>query len=177
MTGRGTNKAARKEGIMPAKVKAIPDGYHTITPYLYVRGAARAIEFYRKVFGAVELFRIGCGAEGQIGHAEIRIGDSVVMLADEMPEWGIRSPQTVGGVSSAHLVYVEDVDAVFRRAIAAGATAVRPVENKFYGDRAGQVADPFGHHWSIATHVEDIAPEEIARRAKEEVAKMESGVA
>ena len=148
--------------------KPIPDGYHSVTPYLIVQGAAGAIEFYKKAFGASELMRFG-GLDGKIGHAEIRIGNSPVMLADEYPDMGFRSPQALGGAGVSLMVYVEQVDAVFKRAIAAGAKELRPLTNQFYGDRSGTLQDPFGHVWTIATHVEDIAPEEMRKRAEETV--------
>jgi PhnB protein len=141
--------------------KAIPDGYHSVTPYLIVNGAAQAIDFYRNVFGAKELFRMA-GPDGRIGHAEIRIGDSVVMLADEAP--GYRSPRSLGGAAVSTMLYVEDVDDCFKRAVAAGAKVQRDLANQFYGDRSGTVEDPFGHVWTIATHVEDVPPEEMKRR-------------
>jgi len=137
-----------------------PPGYHSVTPYLALRGAARALDFYARAFGATEIMRIPMGE--LIGHAEIRIGDSVVMLADEME--GHAGPQTLGGTPVSLMIYTADVDAMFARAIAAGATAKRPVENQFYGDRTGVLVDPYGHVWSIATHVEDVSSEEIARR-------------
>ena len=137
-----------------------PPGYHSVTPYLALRGAARALDFYARAFGATEIMRIPMGE--LIGHAEIRIGDSVVMLADEME--GHAGPQTLGGTPVSLMIYTDDVDAMFARAIAAGATVKRPVENQFYGDRTGVIVDPYGHVWSIATHVEDVPPEEIARR-------------
>jgi PhnB protein len=149
---------------MPAKVRPIPDGYHTVTPYLIVRGGVAAIEFYKKAFGAKELFRID-GPDGKIGHAEIRIGDSVVMLADEHSEMGAKSPQTLSGSPVSILLYVEDVDAVVRQAVAAGAKIKQPVEDKFYGDRMGGLEDPFGHAWFVATHTEDVSPEEMKKRA------------
>jgi PhnB protein len=145
--------------------KAIPDGYHTATPYLIVSGAAEAIEFYKHAFGATELFRMA-GPDGRIGHAELKIGDSIIMLADEMREMGYRSPRALGGSSVSLLLYVEDVDTQFERAVKAGATTQRPVANQFYGDRSGTLEDPFGHVWTISTHVEDIPPEELAKRAK-----------
>jgi len=148
-----------------AKVKPIPEGYPQVTPYLYVEGASAAIEFYGKVFGATERMRMP-GPDGTIGHAELQFGDSVVMLADEFPEMGVRSPKAFGGTPVTLSVYVEDADGVFDRAVKAGATALRPVEDQFYGDRAGQFEDPFGHRWSVATHVEDVPPEEMARRAE-----------
>jgi PhnB protein len=141
----------------------IPEGYHSITPYLHITGAARALEFYKEVFGATELMRIGAPG-GKIGHAEIKIGDSHVMLADESPEMDVRSPQSFGGSPVALLLYVEDVDALAERAVAAGATLQSPLEDKFYGDRMGQLVDPFGHIWAIATHKEDVSPEEMEKR-------------
>ena len=148
---------------MPGKVKAIPEGYHSVTPYLIVDGAAAAIEFYKKVFGAVEVMRMPAPG-GRIGHAEIRIGDSHVMLADENPEMNARSPKTVGGSPLSLLVYVENVDEVVQRAVAAGARLERAVEDKFYGDRMGAIQDPFGHQWYVGTHIEDVTPEEMKKR-------------
>jgi PhnB protein len=144
-------------------VKPIPDGYHTVTPYLIIDGAAQAIDFYKKAFGATELFRMG-QPNGRIGHAEIKIGDSPIMLADEFPEMGYRSPKSFGGSPVSIMVYVENVDEVVNQATAAGATLDRPVEDKFYGDRGGTLTDPFGHIWHIATHKEDVSPEEMKRR-------------
>ena len=141
-------------------VKTTPAGYHSVTPYLCIRGAAKALEFYARAFGAKEKFRLPMGE--RIGHAEIVIGDSHVMLADEMDDH--KSPQSYGGTPVSLMIYTEDVDAMFKRAIAAGATQKRPVENQFYGDRTGVLVDPFGHVWSIATHVEDVSEEEIGRR-------------
>jgi PhnB protein len=146
-------------------VRPIPEGYHTATAYLIVQGAARALEFYKKAFSAVELFRLE-GPDGKIGHAEIKIGDSPIMLADEHPHMGFRSPQSLGGTPVSMVLYVEDVDKRFSQAVAAGATVMRPVKDQFYGDRSGTVTDPFGHVWTIATHKEDIAPEEMSRRAE-----------
>jgi PhnB protein len=145
--------------------KPIPDGYRTATPYLIVKGAADAIEFYKRAFGATELLRMA-DPKGRVGHAEIRIGDSVIMLADEYPEMGHRGPRSLGGSSVSILLYLEDVDAVFERALKAGARAQRPVQNQFYGDRSGTLEDPFGHVWTIATHVEDVPEEELKRRAE-----------
>ncbi|HEY3101986.1 MAG TPA: VOC family protein [Pyrinomonadaceae bacterium] len=146
-------------------VKHIPEGYHSVTPYLIVRGGAAAIEFYNKAFGAVELFRFPT-PDGKIGHAEIKIGDSPIMLADEYPPMGYNSPQTVGGSPVSLMIYVEDVDTVFNRAVEAGATVKEIVADKFYGDRNGTVVDPFGHIWHIATHKEDLSMEEMEQRAK-----------
>ena len=145
-------------------VKPIPDGYHSVTPYLVVQGAARAIEFYRQAFGATELFRIDAPG-GKVGHAEIRIGDSPVMLADEFPDMGANSPAAFGGTPVSLMIYVPDVDARFAAAVAAGATVQRPLKDQFYGDRSGTVIDPFGHVWTIATHVEDVPPDEMQARA------------
>jgi PhnB protein len=143
--------------------KSIPDGYHAITPYLIIKGAANAIDYYKRAFGAVELMRVP-GPDGKIGHAEIRIGDSTVMLADEHAELNQRSPQSLGGTPVSLLVYVERVDEVFKRAVTSGAKELRPVKDQFYGDRSGTLQDPFGHTWTVATHVEDIPPEEMRRR-------------
>jgi PhnB protein len=147
-------------------VKAIPDEYPQVTPYLCVDGADAAIQFYTEVFGAKERGRMPAPGD-KIGHAELQLGDSVIMLSDEAPEMGQRSPKSVGGTPVTINVYVEDVDDAFDRAIRAGAQALRPVENQFYGDRAGQFEDPFGHRWSVATHVEDVPEDEMARRAAE----------
>jgi PhnB protein len=149
-----------------AKVKPIPDGYPQVTPYLCVDGADAAIEFYSSVLGATERMRMPA-PDGKIGHAELEIGDSVVMLADEFPDMGIRSPRALGGTPVTISLYVTDVDAVFDRAVKAGATALRPVRDEFYGDRTGQFEDPFGHRWSVATHIEDVPPDEMAKRASE----------
>ena len=145
-------------------VKPIPDGYHSVTPYLIMDDAARALEFYKKALGAVELMRFP-GPDGKIGHAEIRIGDSPVMLADESPDMGQKSLRTIGGSPISLMVYVEDVDARVAQAVAAGAKLTRPVANQFYGDRTGGIEDPFGYHWYIATHVEDVPQDELERRA------------
>jgi PhnB protein len=149
----------------PAK-RYIPEGYYTVTPYLVVRDAARALEFYRKAFNATELLRMP-QPDGRIGHAEIKIGNSVVMLADEFPERKIVGPQSLGGASSGMNLYVEDSDAIFKQAVAAGATVDRPLKDQFYGDRSGTVTDPFGHRWTISTHTEDLTPEEMEKRAAE----------
>jgi PhnB protein len=152
------------EGFMTNQVKPIPEGYHSATPYLIVKDAARAIEFYKRAFGATELLRMAAPG-GKIGHAEIKIGDSPIMLADEVPDIGALSPETIGGTPVSILLYVEDVDAVFNQAIAAGAKVQRPVKDQFYGDRTGGVTDPFGHVWYVATHKEDVSPEEMRKRA------------
>ena len=146
-------------------VKPVPDGYHTVTPYMTIKGAAEALEFYKKAFGATELMRL-LGPDGQVGHAELQIGNSRIMMADEFPQAECKSPQTLGGTSMGLLLYVEDVDAFVARALAAGATATYPIEDKFYGDRMGGLSDPFGHKWHIGTHKEDVAPEEITRRVQ-----------
>jgi PhnB protein len=144
-------------------VKPIPEGYHNVTPYLFVRSAASAIEFYKNVFGSTEIVRMA-GSNGKIMHAELRIGDSIVMLADENPHTGVMSPQTIGGFSVGLHVYVENVDAVIQKAVENGAKLLRPIKNQFYGDRSGSLLDPFGHMWSVATHVEDVSPEEMRKR-------------
>jgi PhnB protein len=153
-----------------ATVKPIPDGYPRVTPYLHVDGASKAIDFYRTVFGAKERMRMPA-PDGRIGHAELELGNSMIMVADEHPDMGVRGPKSVGGTPVTVLVYVEDVDRAFERALKAGAKELRPVENQFYGDRSGQFEDPFGHHWNVATHVEDVPPDEMAKRA----AKMMGG--
>ena len=144
--------------------KYIPEGYHTATPYLIIKGAARAIDFYKQVFGATELMRFP-GPGGMIGHAEIKIGDSPIMLADEAPQMGYRSPQSIGGTPVSIMLYVQDVDKVVDGAVKAGAKLERPVADQFYGDRNGTIHDPFGHVWTIATHKEDVSPGEMQRRA------------
>jgi PhnB protein len=144
-------------------VKPIPDGYATVTPYLVVHDAAGAIAFYQQAFGATELMRLA-DPSGKLAHAEIKIGNSLIMLSDEFPEMNQRSAQSIGGTPVSMMLYVEEVDTLFRQAIAAGATEVRPVENQFYGDRAGTLADPFGHVWTISSHVEDVSMEEINAR-------------
>jgi len=143
--------------------KPIPDGYHTATPYLIIRDAAKAIEFYKRAFKAVETMRMD-GPDGKVGHAEVKIGDSLIMLSDEHPEMGYASPQSLGGSPVSILLYVEDCDAVFNRAIEAGGTVKDSVKDKFYGDRTGSLADPFGHIWHVATHTEDVSPQELDRR-------------
>jgi PhnB protein len=151
---------------MAGRVKPIPEGYNAVTPYLIVDGAAAAIEFYKKIFGAKEVMRMPAPG-GRIGHAEVKIGDSVVMLADENPDMNARSPKAVGGSPISLLVYVEDVDKTVDRAVAAGAKLKRPVADQFYGDRTGGIEDPFGHQWYVATHIEDVSPEEMQKRSEE----------
>jgi len=144
-------------------VKPIPDGYHSVTPYMIVKGAAKAIDFYKNAFGATELMRFP-GPNNTVMHAEIKIGDSVVMLADEHESGPYRSPIAVGGTPVSLMVYVEDVDTVFNQAVSLGAKSTREVEEQFYGDRSGNLTDPFGHVWTIATHKEDVSSEEMERR-------------
>jgi PhnB protein len=150
-------------------VNPIPEGYPRVTPYLIVDGAAAAIDFYKSVLGATERMRME-GPDGKVGHAELEIGDSVIMLADEHPEIGARGPKAVGGTPVSIHVYVEDVDTVFERAIEAGAESQQDPEDRFYGDRLGTFEDPFGHHWNVATHVEDVPPDEMSKRAEQEAA-------
>jgi PhnB protein len=156
-----TRSTTKGETVMATK--SIPDGYHSVTPYLIIKGAAAAIDFYKRAFGATELMRMA-SPDGKIGHAEIRIGDSAIMLADE--HQGHRSPQSLGGAGVSLMVYVERVDEVFKRAVASGAKELQPVKDQFYGDRSGTLQDPFGHTWTVATHIEDIPPDEMRRRAE-----------
>jgi len=151
---------------MAKSVKPIPDGYHTATPYLRVRGAAKAIEFYKKAFGAEEMVRMPSPDGKTIMHAELKIGDSPIMLGDEMKEMNALSPQSVGGSGGGVHLYVRDVDATVARAVAAGAKVTMPVADMFWGDRYGKLTDPFGHEWSVATHTEDLSPKEMDQRAK-----------
>jgi PhnB protein len=144
-------------------VRPVPDGYSSVTPYLIVAGAADAIDFYKRVFNAQELMRFG-GPDGTVGHAELQIGDSRIMLADEHAQMGYRSPKALGGSAISIMLYVDDVDRVFQRAVDAGARTQQELKTQFYGDRSGTVIDPFGHVWTIATHVEDVSPEEMQRR-------------
>jgi PhnB protein len=148
---------------MASNAKAQPDGYHSITPYLIIKGAAAAIDFYQQAFGARELLRM-LQPDGRIGHAELKIGDSVIMLADEYPEMQTVGPQTLGNTSVGILVYVPDADQTFAKAVSLGARVMKPLADQFYGDRNGTVEDPFGHKWTIATHVEDVTAEEMERR-------------
>lgn len=149
---------------------ALPEGYHSLTPYLAVEGAAAAIDFYKEAFGAVETMRLP-GSDGKVGHAELRIGDSMLMLSDEYPEMNHRGPKAYGGTPMGLVLYVPDVDATVARAVAAGATLTRPVADQFYGDRTGAVTDPFGHSWHIHTHVREVPLEEMQRAAAEMAAK------
>jgi PhnB protein len=152
-------------------VKPIPQGFHSATPYLTLNDAARAIDFYKRAFAAQEVVRMK-GPDGKIGHAEIKIGDSIIMLADEMPGSGSRSPQSLGGTTAGVFLYVENVDTVFNQAVSAGAKVESPVADMFWGDRYGRVRDPFGHSWSVATHKEDVAPAEMSKRMQEFASKM-----
>ena len=156
---------------MANAVKPIPEGCHTVTPYLVLNDAARAIEFYKRAFDATERMRMEA-PQGRIGHAELKIGDSIIMLADEMPGMDARSPQSLGGTSAGIFLYVKDVDAAFQKAIDAGARVEKPLDNMFWGDRYGKLTDPFGHSWSLATHKEDVAPAEMQRRMQAAMAKM-----
>ncbi|HKX10034.1 MAG TPA: VOC family protein [Stellaceae bacterium] len=149
---------------MAGKAKHVPAGFHTATPCLAINGAARAIDFYKKAFGATEVMRFAHG--DKVGHAEIQIGDSKIMISDEFPDMGVRGPKTVGGSATAIYLYVDNVDAVADRAQTEGAKMVRPVEDKFYGDRSGTFEDPFGHIWHLATHKEDLSEEELKKRAE-----------
>ena len=144
-------------------VKAIPDGYHSVTPYLIIKGASKAIEYYKKAFAAVELMRMP-GPNDMVMHAEIKIGDSPVMMADECLEMGWKSPQTIGGTPASLMIYVEDVDTVYKRALSAGGRELKPLKDQFYGDRSGTLIDPFGHVWTVATHKEDVSPDEMHKR-------------
>jgi PhnB protein len=158
---------------MAANVKAVPEGYHTITPHLVIKGAEKAIEFYKKAFGAEVRGGVHKTPDGKVMHAELKIGDSVFMLADEFPGMGdCSSPQTLGGSTTTLNIYTNNVDQLFERATKAGATATMPLANQFWGDRYGHVKDPFGHVWALSQHVEDVAPAEMERRGKELFAQM-----
>jgi PhnB protein len=148
---------------MPTKVKPIPDGYHHVTPYLSIKGAAAAIDFYKQAFGAIEVVRMP-QPDGRIGHAELKFGDSFVMLADEFPEMQVVGPKTLGNTSVGLLLYVDDVDKTVERAVALGAKITKPIQDQFYGDRNATLEDPFGHKWTVAVHLEDVTPEEMNRR-------------
>ncbi|HTW22830.1 MAG TPA: VOC family protein [Candidatus Baltobacteraceae bacterium] len=151
---------------MAKHVNAIPQGYHSVTPYLSVHNAAQALEFYKRAFGAHEVMRTN-GPQGSVAHAEIKIGDSIVMLAEESASSGLRSPQSLGATTASIFLYVNDVDSTFKQAVSAGAKSQQPVADMFWGDRYGRLTDPFGHSWSIATHIEDVSPDEMNRRAQE----------
>jgi PhnB protein len=155
---------------MASRAEEIPKGFHTVTPYLTVTDSARAIDFYKRAFGAEELFRVDL-PDGKVAHAEIKIGNSIIMLCDEMPGWS-RSPQSLGGTAVNIFLYIKDVDQVFKQAVAAGAKIAMPVDDMFWGDRYGMVTDPFGHSWSLATHKEDVLPDELRKRAQAAMAKV-----
>lgn len=156
---------------MPSKVKSVPQGFRSVTPYLTLDDAARAIDFYKRAFGAEEVVRMDMPG-GKIGHAEIKIGDSMIMLGDEMPGSACKSPRSLNGTTSGVMLYVGDVDAVFNKAVSAGAEVESPVADMFWGDRYGRLKDPFGHSWSVATHKEDVAPAEMSKRMKDAMSKM-----
>lgn len=155
---------------MPPAVQNPPRGYHSLTPYMTVKDAKAAIDFYRRAFGAEKVLQLDM-PDGSVAHAEVRIGDSIVMLSEESEQWGTKGPLTLGGSPMFLMAYVSDVDAAFRRAIDAGATEVRPVADQFYGDRAGTLKDPFGHQWTLSTHIEDVSEAEAQRRMEAEFAK------
>jgi PhnB protein len=155
---------------MASKVREIPKGFHTVTPYLIVTDGARAIDFYKRAFRAQELLRLD-GPDGKVAHAELKIGDSIIMLSEETPGH-TRSPQSLGGTAVDIMLYVKDVDQAFDQAVAAGAKVTMPLSDMFWGDRYGQVTDPFGHSWSLATHKEDVLPEELRKRTQAAMAKM-----
>jgi len=157
---------------MATQVKAIPEGYRTVTPYLTVQNAARAVDFYKRAFGAKEVTRMD-GPDGKIAHAELKIGDSMIMLGDEMQGSGTKSPQSLGGTTGGIFLYVENVDSVFDQAVTAGAKADQRPADMFWGDRYGKLTDPFGHSWSVATHKENVTPEEMKKRMQEQMAKMQ----
>jgi PhnB protein len=157
---------------MAKKAQAIPKGFHSVTPSLMVDGAAKAIDFYKKALGAEELSRFP-GPDGRIMHAEIRIGDSVIMLGDEMPEQGARGPKSIGGTPVSFFVYAENVDAAWKRAVDAGAKPIMPLIDQFWGDRAGSIEDPFGHHWWLAQRIQELTPEELRRNAEAFFSQME----
>ena len=150
---------------MPSKVKPIPAGHHTVAPYLAIKNALSALEFYKKAFGAIETYKL-IVPDGRLGHAEIRLGNSLIMLSDEFPEFGGKAPESLGGSPVSIHLYVEDVDAFAEKAVAAGARELKPVADQFYGDRSGQLQNPYGHLWWVATHKEDVAPEEMQKRVQ-----------
>jgi PhnB protein len=155
---------------MANKVKPIPEGYHSITPYLVIKGAAAAIDFYKQAFNATEIMRMP-QLDGRMGHAELKFGDSVVMLADEYPELQVVGPKTLGNTSVGLLLYLDDVDKAVERAVSLGATIKKPIADQFYGDRTGTIEDPFGHKWTLAVHIEDVSPEEMQRRMEAQAKK------
>ena len=155
---------------MPGQVQPIPQGYHSVTPYLVVDDAAKAIDFYKRAFDAKEKVRME-GPAGKIAHAEIQIGDSMVMLGDEMPQMDTKAPRSLGGTTAGILIYVKDADAAFNKAVSAGAKVTMPLADMFWGDRYGRLMDPFGHSWSLATHKEEVAPEEMKKRMQAEMAR------
>jgi PhnB protein len=158
---------------MAGKVKAVPEGYHSVTPHLVIKGADKAIEFYQKAFGATVKGGVHHTPDGKVMHAELKIGDSAVMLADEFPGMSdAQSPQTLGGTTTTLMIYTDNVDQLFDRAVKAGATATMPLANQFWGDRYGHVKDPFGHSWALGQHIEDVAPEEMERRGREAFSQM-----
>jgi PhnB protein len=161
---------------MANKVKPVPEGYHTVTPYLTVKNAARAIDFYKRAFGAKEIMRMD-GPQGKIAHAELRIGDSMIMLGDEIPGMGNKAPESLGGTTGGVFLYVDNVDSLYDQAVTAGAKADSRPADMFWGDRYGKLTDPFGHSWSIGTHKEDVAPEEMKKRIQEQTAKMQHQMA
>ena len=167
-------KVASRKKATAKKVQPIPKGYHSVTAYLSIRDAARALEYYKKAFGAKETLRMQ-GPDGRVGHAEIKVGDSFVMMADEFPNMGFLGPQSRGGTTVQLMIYVKDCDDTVNKAVAAGGTLKRAVQDQFYGDRSGTVEDPFGHIWTIATHVEDVPPAEMRRRSEEAMKKMGGG--
>ena len=169
---KAVKKTVKKAaGKAKRKVPAIPKGYHTATPYLVVRGAADAIAFYAQAFGAKEKVRMDM-PDGSVMHAEIQIGDSMIMLSEENPAWGTKSPTTLGGNATSVMLYVKDCDAFVARATAAGATVTKPISDQFWGDRYGQIQDPYGHLWSVATHIEDVSPKQMRKRAEEAMKQM-----
>ncbi|MFL5494982.1 MAG: VOC family protein [Gemmatimonadales bacterium] len=158
---------------MATKAQAIPKGYHTVTPSIVVDGAAKAIDFYKKALGAEEIMRFP-GPDGKIMHAEIRIGDSVIMLVDEMPDQGGRGPKLIGGTPVSFFIYGENVDAAWKRAVDAGAKPIMPLDDQFWGDRTGMLEDPFGHHWWLAQHIQDLTPEELQKRSEAFFSQMQT---
>jgi PhnB protein len=156
------------------KVKPIPEGFHSVTPYLSIKGASQAIEFYKKAFGAQERERVNGPDGNTVAHAELMIGNSIIMLADEMPQHGNQSPTSLKGTPVSLAIYVNDADPVFKQAVSAGATVLKPMEDQFFGDRAGFLQDPFGHKWGVMTHIEDVSPEELKKRMSAECAKSQN---